>query len=112
MVSTPCAASDSWRPGVLKRATPITRRPGAALRASRASVGPIFPPTPRTRMSPSTPSKIGDQIGRRPTEERFELLDASESFRGDWDSGSHCILASLVMQTCSSPTTYRNLSAQ
>ena len=40
--------------GSEKRATPITRRSGAARRASRASVGPILPPTPRMIRSPGT----------------------------------------------------------
>ena len=53
MVSMPCACRPSRTPGSLKRATAITRRPGMALRASRASVGPILPPTPRISRSPS-----------------------------------------------------------
>ena len=54
MVSTSQAFSLSATSGSEKRATPITRRSGAARLASRASVGPILPPTPRIRISPST----------------------------------------------------------
>ena len=53
MHSMPCAVSGSRRPFSLKRATPTTRLPGAARLASRASVGPILPPTPRMMRSPS-----------------------------------------------------------
>src|ERR1051326_4728944 len=57
MVSTPCACSVSHSPASLKRATPMTRLSGAALRASRARVGPILPPTPSTMMSPSSAAR-------------------------------------------------------
>ncbi|MDT4809012.1 hypothetical protein FQZ97_418840 [compost metagenome] len=53
MVSMPCASSASRTPASLKRATAITRRPGMAFFARRASVGPILPPTPRIIRSPS-----------------------------------------------------------
>ena len=49
--------------GSLKRATPITRRPGAARRAIRASVGPILPPTPSTMMSPSMRARSATSAG-------------------------------------------------
>ena len=52
MHSMPAAVSASRKPGSLKRATPITRFCGAARLASRASVGPILPPTPRIMRSP------------------------------------------------------------
>ena len=44
-------------PAAEKRATPITRRSGAARLAMRASVGPILPPTPSTMMSPGARSR-------------------------------------------------------
>src|SRR5690606_41275852 len=52
--SFPTRRSSDLRPFSLKRATPTTRLLGAARLASRASVGPIFPPTPRIMRSPST----------------------------------------------------------
>ena len=54
MHSTPQASSFSRSPGSVKRATPTTRLPGAARLARRARVGPILPPTPRTRISPES----------------------------------------------------------
>ena len=54
MHSMPKAVRCSRKPGSLKRATPTTRLPGAARLASRASVGPILPPTPRMMRSPGT----------------------------------------------------------
>src|SRR5919108_2441357 len=51
--STPQESSFARRPGSLNLATPMTRLPGAARFAMRASVGPILPPTPSTMMSPS-----------------------------------------------------------
>src|SRR5436305_14089677 len=52
----PCALSASGKPDDEKRDTPITRRGvpanSDARRTIRASVGPIFPPTPRTITSP------------------------------------------------------------
>src|SRR5438034_634083 len=62
--STPHEVSRSRKPGSEKRATPITRLP--ARRASRASVGPILPPTPSTMMSPSTRarSRVSSALGR------------------------------------------------
>src|SRR5262245_28593352 len=54
MHSTPHPASFSRVPFSLKRATPTTRLSGAARLARRASVGPIFPPTPSTMMSPGS----------------------------------------------------------
>ncbi len=54
MHSMPAAVSVSRKPGSLKRATPITRLLGAARLASRASVGPILPPTPRMMRSPAS----------------------------------------------------------
>ena len=54
MHSMPCDCSRSRSPASEKRATPITRLPGAARLAIRASVGPILPPTPSTMMSPGT----------------------------------------------------------
>ena len=54
MHSMPAAVSASRRPCSLKRATPTTRLPGAARLASRASVGPILPPTPRMMRSPAS----------------------------------------------------------
>ena len=57
MHSMPQEPSFSRRPGSLKRATPMTRLPGAARLARRARVGPILPPTPRIMRSPgSAPS--------------------------------------------------------
>ena len=55
--STAAFSSASFTPGSLKRATPITRLVGAARLAIRASVGPILPPTPRTRISPGVPAR-------------------------------------------------------
>src|SRR3954452_1565761 len=66
MVSTPRPCSQSLTPASLKRATPMTRRSGAAALASPASVGPILPATPRIIMSPSTwaRSSISAWVGR------------------------------------------------
>src|SRR3954468_11090909 len=66
IVSTPRACSQSLTPASLKRATPMTRRSGAAALASPASVGPILPATPRIMMSPSTGarSSINAWVGR------------------------------------------------
>src|SRR5258706_598421 len=52
--STPHEVSFSRKPRSEKRATPTTRLP--ARRAMRASVGPILPPMPSTRIS-STPAR-------------------------------------------------------
>src|SRR5262245_24264034 len=61
IVSTPRASSAARASTEEKRDTPITRRstPAAceARRAIRASVGPIFPATPSTRMSPARPCR-------------------------------------------------------
>ncbi len=57
IVCTPTAVSADRRPGSLKRATPITSRSGTARFARRASVGPILPPTPSSRMSPGARSR-------------------------------------------------------
>src|SRR5436190_6959326 len=54
MHSIPAAVSCSRRPFSLKRATPTMRLLGAARLASRARLGPIFPPTPRMMRSPSS----------------------------------------------------------
>ena len=54
IVSTPHCSSRSRTAASLKRATPMTRRPGIAFFARRASVGPILPATPRIIRSPST----------------------------------------------------------
>src|SRR5712691_8464425 len=54
IVSMSRCASASRRPGSLKRATATTRFSGAARRAIQASVGPILPPAPRTKISPSS----------------------------------------------------------
>src|ERR1700738_1864790 len=54
MVSTSRRSSASRTPASLKRATAVTRFPGAARRAIQASVGPILPPAPSTRISPSS----------------------------------------------------------
>ena len=58
MVSTPCAASSAGRVGLLKRATAMMRRRvprrSAARRAKRANDGPILPPTPKIKSSPSS----------------------------------------------------------
>src|SRR5206468_2253079 len=66
MVSTPRPCSQSFTPASLKRATPITRRSGAAALARPASVGPILPATPKIMMSPSTlrRSSISAWLGR------------------------------------------------
>ena len=84
------------RPGSVNRATPMTRRCGAALRARRARVGPIFPPTPRIRMSPSAAARSAHRSGSGAAQELFELLDARRSARAarssaDFMSGlAHC----------------------
>ena len=63
MHSMPLRSSAARSPGSLKRATPITRFCGAARLASRASVGPILPPTPSTTMSPGTPASAAVSAG-------------------------------------------------
>ena len=87
MHSMPPAASCSRRPGSLKRATPITRLPGAARLASRARVGPILPPTPRMMRSPASCAELGDQGRRRRGHHLFEVLDVAEAIR---KSGGRC----------------------
>src|ERR1051326_2806714 len=54
IVSMPRRSNASRNPGSLNRATATTRFSGAARRAIQASVGPILPPAPSTRMSPSS----------------------------------------------------------
>src|SRR6185295_8123314 len=66
MHSIPCAVSPSRKPFSLKRATPTTRLPGAARLASRASVGPILPPTPRMMRSPSSSASWATSSGDGP----------------------------------------------
>ena len=79
MHSMPCAVSASRRPVSLKRATPTTRLSGAARFASRASVGPILPPTPRMMMSPSSLREFGDEGRRRRRHHLFEVRDIAEA---------------------------------
>jgi hypothetical protein len=74
IVSTPRPCSQSLTPASLKRATPMTRRSGAAALASPASVGPILPATPRIMMSPSTFGEVVDQCLGRPAQEIVERL--------------------------------------
>ena len=71
--STPWPSSDARRDGSVKRATPITRLPGAARLAMRARVGPILPPTPSTMMSPST------RRGRRPVPATAGVMKSSSA---------------------------------
>src|SRR5829696_9130694 len=75
MVSTPRPCSQSLTAGSLKRATPITRRSGAAALARPASVGPILPATPRTMMSPATlrRSSISAWLGRHSRSSRSAI---------------------------------------
>ena len=79
MHSTPCACSDARASGLLKRATPITRLPGAARLAMRASVGPILPPTPMTMMSPSTRARSATRPGVGSLMKVFERFDVLEA---------------------------------
>ncbi len=65
--------------GLLKRATPMTRLPGAARLAMRASVGPILPPTPMTMMSPSTRARSATRPGVGSLMKVFERLDVLEA---------------------------------
>ena len=81
MDSTPAAASASRRPGSLKRATPITRLSGAARLASRASVGPILPPTPRMMRSPASAPKSAVSAAGRRRHHLFEVLDVAKTVR-------------------------------
>ena len=55
--------------------------PGAARLAMRASVGPILPPTPSTRMSPSHAREVGVERRRRRGHEVLERLDVGEALR-------------------------------
>ena len=63
MVSTPAFSRLARTAGSEKRATPTTRLSGAARLAMRASVGPILPATPRTRMSPGTLARSATSSG-------------------------------------------------
>src|SRR5471032_89737 len=74
IASTPAFSKASRTPGSLNRATPITRLEGAARLASRAKVGPILPPTPRTMVARSR-LQFGDQLGRRRGHELFDRFD-------------------------------------
>ena len=69
----PPAPAPSRTAGSEKRATPTTRLSGAARLAMRASVGPILPATPSTRMSPGEIGEIGDKFRRRRAQEILEL---------------------------------------
>ena len=62
MHSTFHAVSFSRNPISVNRATPIIRLSGAARLANRASVGPIFPPTPRMMRSPLEFRRIRQQL--------------------------------------------------
>src|SRR5688500_15999433 len=66
MHSIPAPSRFSCTTFWVKRATPITRLAGAARFAIRASVGPILPPTPRMRMSPSARARSASSslVGR------------------------------------------------
>ena len=65
----------------LKRATPMMRRSGRAALASPASVGPIFPATPRIMMSPSTLPEIVDQRLARPAQQIVKGCDIGNGVR-------------------------------
>ena len=64
----------------LNRATPTTRLPGAARLASRASEGPILPPTPRMMRSPGSASSSACKLARR---RGHHLLKVSPRRAGD-----------------------------
>ena len=81
MHSTPWLSSRADSVASLKRATPITRLPGAARLAIRASVGPILPPTPSTMRSPSIAGQVGHQRRRRRGHEVLQRLDVVEARR-------------------------------
>ena len=89
MHSMPQAVSSSRRPGSLKRATPTTRLPGAARLASRASVGPILPPTPRMMRSPGSAVELGAQRRRRRGHHLLEVLDVAEAIRQRGSGADH-----------------------
>ena len=78
MVSTPARSSARRAAASEKRATPMTLRSGAARFASRASVGPILPATPRIRISPGDARQIVDERRRRLGHEILERGDALE----------------------------------
>src|SRR5256885_16882502 len=64
-----------------KRETPITRREDPAMSdalfAMRARVGPIFPPTPKTRMSPSRAASVR-MTASRLAEKFIQLFDIAD----------------------------------
>src|SRR5439155_9121076 len=74
-VSTPRPCSQSLTAGSLKRATPMTRRSGAAAFARPASVGPIFPATPKIMISPPAlrRSSISAWLGRHSRSSRSAI---------------------------------------
>ena len=76
------------QPGSLKRATPITRLPGAARLAMRASVGPILPPTPSTMMSPSTRARSATSPGVGSLMKVSSVFDVLEALRQGGHGGS------------------------
>ena len=73
MVSTPRDSSRTRSLRLEKRETAITLprlEPASSARlAIRARVGPIFPPAPRTRMSPESPPQAADDLVGRFTQQ-------------------------------------------